>query len=99
MTLAASLIDQLAQQGVSHFCIAPGSRSTPLVLAALAQSSAKTHVHYDERGLAFFALGIAKAARKPTVLIATSGTAVANLLPAIMEAHHAATPLIILTAD
>ncbi len=93
------LIDQLIQQGARHFCIAPGSRSTPLVLAAIGQPEAKLHVHFDERGHAFFALGISKATQEPAVLIVTSGTAVGNLLPAIMEAHHSAIPLIILTAD
>lgn len=93
------IIDQLVQQGVRHFCIAPGSRSSPLVSAAAAHKKAKLHVHYDERGLGFFALGLGKATRQPAALIATSGTAVGNLLPSIMEAHHTCTPLILLTAD
>ncbi len=93
------IIDQLIQQGVRHFCIAPGSRSTPLVSAAADHPKAKIHVHYDERGLGFFALGISQATRSPAVLIATSGTAVGNLLPSVMEAHHSYTPLILLTAD
>lgn len=93
------IIDQLVQQGVRHFCIAPGSRSTPLVSAAAAHEGAKLHVHYDERGLGFFALGLAKATREPAAIIATSGTAVGNLLPSIMEAYHTCTPLILLTAD
>lgn len=93
------IIDQFIQQGINHFCIAPGSRSSPLVLAACEHKKAKLHVHYDERGLGFFALGIAKATRRPVVVIATSGTAIGNLLPCVMEAHHTATPLILLTAD
>lgn len=97
--IAIWIIDQLIQQGVEHFCIAPGSRSTPLVNAIANHPKAKTHVHFDERGLAFYALGIAKATQKPAALITTSGTAVGNLLPAIMEAHHSCTPLLILTAD
>lgn len=93
------IIDQLVQQGVTHFCIAPGSRSTPLVSAAAEHPLAKIHVHYDERGLGFYALGIGKATHTPAAVIATSGTAVGNLLPSIMEAHHTSTPMIILTAD
>lgn len=93
------IIDQLVQQGVENFCIAPGSRSTPLVLAAINHKKAKLHVHFDERGLCFFALGIAKVKKTPAAIIVTSGTAVGNLLPAVMEAHHSNTPLILLTAD
>ncbi len=93
------IIDQLAQQGVRHFCVAPGSRNTPLVLAAAEHPLVKVHVHYDERGLGFFALGIGKASRFPAALIATSGTAVGNLMPSVMEAHHTCTPLLLLTAD
>ncbi|MBU6446741.1 MAG: 2-succinyl-5-enolpyruvyl-6-hydroxy-3-cyclohexene-1-carboxylic-acid synthase, partial [Verrucomicrobia bacterium] len=93
------MIDALVQQGVVHFCMAPGSRSTPLVSAAVCHPKAKTHVHYDERGLGFLALGLAKGCQKPVAVIVTSGTAVGNLLPAIMEAHHSHTPLILLTAD
>ncbi|HLI93963.1 MAG TPA: 2-succinyl-5-enolpyruvyl-6-hydroxy-3-cyclohexene-1-carboxylic-acid synthase [Puia sp.] len=99
MTEAHWIIDQLVQQGVRHFCVAPGSRNTPLVLAAAEHPKIKVHVHYDERGLGFFALGIGKAGRGPAALIATSGTAVGNLLPSVMEAHHTCTPLILLTAD
>lgn len=93
------LIDQLVRQGVRHFCIAPGSRSTPLVLAAIEHKRANLHVHYDERGLGFLALGLGKAMREPAAVIATSGTAVGNLLPSVMEAHHSCIPLILLTAD
>lgn len=93
------LIDQLTQQGVTQFCIAPGSRSTPLVQAAAEHPKAKTVVHFDERGLAFYALGFGKGRRKPAALITTSGTAAANLLPAVMEAYHSKTPLILLTSD
>lgn len=88
------IVDQLVQQGVRHFCIAPGSRSAPLALAAADHPKATIHVHFDERGLGFLALGLKNAA-----LIVTSGTAVGNLLPSIMEAHHTCTPLIVLTAD
>lgn len=93
------LIDQLVCQGVQDFCLAPGSRSTPLVLAVANHPTARSHIHFDERGLGFYALGCAKASKKPTVLIVTSGTAVGNLLPAVMEAKHGCIPLILLTAD
>lgn len=93
------IIDQLVQQGARTFCIAPGSRSTPLVLAAAHHPKAQMHVHYDERGLGFFALGIASGSGKPAVVIVTSGTAVGNLLPSVMEAHNSNIPLILLTSD
>lgn len=93
------LIDQLIFQGVQDFCLAPGSRSTPLVLAVANHLRARSHIHFDERGLGFYALGCAKASKKPIALIVTSGTAVGNLLPAVMEAKHDCVPLILLTAD
>jgi 2-succinyl-5-enolpyruvyl-6-hydroxy-3-cyclohexene-1-carboxylate synthase len=93
------LIDQLTLQGVNYFCIAPGSRSTPLVLAIAAHPHAHAMVHFDERGAAFHALGVAKATGKPAAVVVTSGTAVGNLYPAVMEASLTRTPLILLTAD
>ncbi len=96
---AHSLIDQLIQQGVTRFCIAPGSRSTPLAMAAARHTKANLTVHFDERSLGFFALGCAMASGAPAALIVTSGTAVGNLLPAVMEAAHSNIPLLLLTAD
>jgi 2-succinyl-5-enolpyruvyl-6-hydroxy-3-cyclohexene-1-carboxylate synthase len=96
---AHCLIDQLIQQGVTRFCIAPGSRSTPLALAAARHHKANLTVHFDERALGFFALGCAMASGTPAALIVTSGTAVGNLLPAVMEAAHSNIPLILLSAD
>ena len=93
------IVDQLVQQGVTHFCIAPGSRSMPLALAAAHHPKARIQVHYDERGSGFYALGLAKALKSPAALIVTSGTAVGNLLPSVMEASHSYAPLILLTAD
>ncbi|OOR99107.1 2-succinyl-5-enolpyruvyl-6-hydroxy-3-cyclohexene-1-carboxylic-acid synthase [Canicola haemoglobinophilus] len=96
------ILETLIRQGVSHFCIAPGSRSTPLTLEAVRlqeNGRAICHTHFDERGLGFFALGIAKASKKPVAVIVTSGTATANLYPAIIEARQTDVPLIILTAD
>mgnify|MGYP003336804252 FL=1 len=96
---ATLIIEELVRLGVSQYCIAPGSRSTPLTLAAASHSKTKTTVHYDERGLGFYALGLAKSSMTPVALIVTSGTAVANLLPAVIEAYYSCTPLFILSAD
>lgn len=96
------MLETLVRQGVTHFCIAPGSRSTPLTLEAarLQEASRATcHTHFDERGLAFFALGIAKSTQSPVAIIVTSGTAAANLYPAIIEARQTGVDLIVLTAD
>lgn len=93
----------LMAQGVRHFVVSPGSRTTPLalLLAELAQLNAEVNVtvDVDERSAAFFALGLAKTQNQPVALLATSGTAVANYLPAIIEAKIAHIPLIILTTD
>ena len=96
---ANHLIDQLVLQGADHFCIAPGSRSTPLALAAARHKKAKLTVHFDERSLGFYALGLGMGSKRPAVLIVTSGTAVGNLLPTVIESHHSHVPLILLTAD
>lgn len=93
------IIEELVRLGVEYFCIAPGSRSSPLSVSAAQHKKAKTIVHFDERGLAFYAMGISSATHKPVVLICTSGTAVANFLPAIIEASKKKIPLIVLTAD
>lgn len=92
----AAIIDQLFLQGVKHFCISPGSRNAPLSLAA---SQYPHTVHFDERSLSFYALGLAKGSKSPVAMITTSGSAVANLFPAIMEGFHSEIPLIFLTAD
>lgn len=96
------ILNTLVRYGVQHFCIAPGSRSTPLTLEALhlqTQNQAECHSHFDERGLGFFALGLAKATQSPVAVIVTSGTAVANLLPAVIEASLTHHNLIVLSAD
>ncbi len=96
---AELLIEELLRSGVDCFCIAPGSRSAPLALAVARRAPAKAHVHFDERGAAFFALGHARATGHPAAVITTSGTAVANLLPAVVEASLDGVPLLLLTAD
>ena len=93
------MIEELIRNGVNTFCISPGSRSSPLVLAVANNPKAKSLIHFDERGSAFRALGIASAMRKPCVVITTSGTAAANVFPAVIEASKKKVPLIILTAD
>lgn len=96
---AKLIIDQLVEQGVRHFCIGPGSRCIPLVAAIAEDNRVESMVHFDERGLAFYAFGYGKGSKKPVAVITTSGSAVGNLFPAIMEAFHEEIPLIILTAD
>ncbi|MBI2743155.1 MAG: 2-succinyl-5-enolpyruvyl-6-hydroxy-3-cyclohexene-1-carboxylic-acid synthase [Chlamydiales bacterium] len=96
---ARLLVDQLVRQGVRHFSLSPGSRSTPLAIAIAEHPEVSATVHFDERGTGFHALGCSKASGAPTAIVVTSGTAVGNLLPAVMEASHAQIPLILLTAD
>lgn len=96
---AALLLEALTRHGVRHVCIAPGSRSTPLTLAAAEHPALSCHTHFDERGLGHLALGIAKVTREPVALIVTSGTAAANLYPAIIEAGLTGERLVALTAD
>ena len=96
---AGLLVDELVRQGVGLFCLAPGSRSAPLTLAVAGHPTARHLMHFDERGTAFAALGYARATGRPAVWITTSGTAVANGLPAAVEADEDGVPLILLTAD
>jgi 2-succinyl-5-enolpyruvyl-6-hydroxy-3-cyclohexene-1-carboxylate synthase len=90
---------ELVKQGPEHVVISPGSRSTPLTMAAAAQPGLKKHIILDERSAAFTALGIGKATGTPAVLICTSGTALANYFPAVIEARQSGVPLILATAD
>jgi len=96
---AAIFVAALAEAGLRYVVIAPGSRSTPLTLAFAAQDGITVHRHLDERGAAFFGLGLALALDAPAALVCTSGTAVANFLPAIVEANMSQVPLLLLTAD
>lgn len=93
------LLETLTRHGVRHICIAPGSRSAPLALAAAACENVLCHTHFDERGLGFLALGLAKATGQPVAMIVTSGTAVANLHPALVEAHLTGEKLVAISAD
>ena len=96
---AALLVEELVRQGTTFFVVCPGSRSTPLAVAASLNPRAEVLVHWDERAAAFVALGWGKATGRPAAVVTTSGTAVANLLPAAVEARQAGMPLLLLTAD
>ncbi len=96
---ARTFVAALARAGLRAVCVAPGSRSTPLVLAFARQEGIAVHAHLDERSAAFFALGMALAQDAPVALLCSSGTAAANFFPAIIEANMARVPLLVLTAD
>jgi 2-succinyl-5-enolpyruvyl-6-hydroxy-3-cyclohexene-1-carboxylate synthase len=91
--------EALAAAGVEHLCLCPGSRSTPLALTFARHGKLRLWVHLDERSCAYFALGLAKATRRPVALLCTSGTAAVNFAPAVVEASQGRVPLIVLTAD
>jgi len=100
--LARVIVRQIIEAGVTDVVISPGSRNAPLSLAfyqASTKGLIKLHVRIDERTAAFFALGIAKASGRPVPIVCTSGTAVANYHPAVLEASHTNIPLLVLTAD
>lgn len=96
---ARAIADELARQGVRHAIISPGSRSAALAIALDQHPAISTRVVLDERSAAFRALGIARATGAPAVAVATSGTATANLLPAVVEADRSMVSLVLLTAD
>ncbi len=97
--LASAFVEELARSGLRHAVISPGSRSTPLALALLREPEVATHVVVDERSAGFFALGAAQAQGNATAVLTTSGTAAANLHPAVCEADESGVALVILTAD
>ncbi|MEM7312160.1 MAG: 2-succinyl-5-enolpyruvyl-6-hydroxy-3-cyclohexene-1-carboxylic-acid synthase [Planctomycetota bacterium] len=92
-------VESCIRSGIDHFFVAPGSRCTPLTLAIANHSDARVIQHFDERGLAFSALGYGKATGRPAVFVCTSGTAVANAFPAVIEAAMEKVPLLLFTAD
>ena len=100
--LGSTIVDALISMGLRDVVLAPGSRSAALALAVDRADRAgvlRLHVRIDERVAAFTALGLAKASKRPVAVITTSGTAVANLAPAAMEARAAGVPLLFITAD
>ncbi|HEX8958612.1 MAG TPA: thiamine pyrophosphate-binding protein, partial [Solirubrobacterales bacterium] len=97
--LASAFVEELARCGLRHAIVSPGSRSTPLAVALWRQPGIDVKVIVDERSAGFFALGAAQASRAPVAILCTSGTAAANLHPAVCEADHSAIPLIVLSAD
>ena len=101
-SLARVVVRQLIEAGITNAVISPGSRNAPISLAMYAASEKgllKLHIRIDERSAAYFALGLAKASSRPVPIVCTSGTAVANYHPAVLEAHHSNVPLLVLTAD
>ncbi|NIA29681.1 MAG: 2-succinyl-5-enolpyruvyl-6-hydroxy-3-cyclohexene-1-carboxylic-acid synthase [Actinobacteria bacterium] len=96
---ASLLVEELVRNGVTYFCISPGSRSTPLTIAAARNPNVRKLICIDERGAGFHALGYGRATGKPAAVIATSGTAVANYYPAVVEASMDGVPLLVLSAD
>ncbi|MCK5457172.1 MAG: hypothetical protein KAI45_08600, partial [Melioribacteraceae bacterium] len=92
-------VSALESLGIKHACISPGSRNTPLIIAFQRSSKIKSYIHVDERSSGFFALGLASKTSRPVVIVTTSGTAAAELYPAIIEAYQQKIPLIICTAD
>lgn len=95
----AALVDEFYQLGVRHAVFSPGSRSTTMAMLFKEHEGFETYMNIDERSASFMALGIAKARKEPTVLVCTSGSAVAHYLPAILEAQYSGVPLIVLSAD
>ncbi|MCH9633432.1 MAG: 2-succinyl-5-enolpyruvyl-6-hydroxy-3-cyclohexene-1-carboxylate synthase [Chlamydiae bacterium] len=96
---AKIIIDELLRLSIDYFCLAPGSRNTPFTVAIASQTKCRDFVHFDERGLAFHALGYAKVKKKPSPIFITSGSSTANLFPAVVEAYQTETPMMLFTAD
>jgi 2-succinyl-5-enolpyruvyl-6-hydroxy-3-cyclohexene-1-carboxylate synthase len=97
--MAATFVDEWVRAGITDVVVAPGSRSTPMTVAVLADDRLRPHIHIDERSAGFMALGIGAASGRPAPIITTSGTAAVELHPAVVEAHHGAVPMIVCTAD
>ena len=95
----AALVDEFAQLGITHAVFSPGSRSTTMAMLFREHGAFETYMNIDERSAGFMASGIAKAHRKPVILVCTSGSAVAHYMPGVLEAQYSGVPLIILSAD
>ncbi len=95
----ALVVEELIRNGVDLFFVSPGSRSSPVTLAIADNPRAKSVIHFDERAAAYAALGAAKSTGRAAAVVCTSGTAVANFFPAVVEAAMAFVPLILITAD
>ena len=98
-TCCATFVDTWIALGLTHACIAPGSRSTPMALALTAREELAVSIHHDERSAAFAALGVGLATGRPAIVLTTSGTAAVHLHAAVVEADLARVPLLALTAD
>lgn len=98
-TFCATLFDEWVRSGLTDVVVCPGSRSTPLALAAAARQELRLHVRLDERSAGFFALGVALATKRPVAIVVTSGTAAAELHACVAEADQAFAPLLVVTAD
>ena len=94
-----ALVEELVRSGVRDACVSPGNRSAPLAFALARAAGLRVWTHVDERSSGFFALGLARATRRPVAVACTSGSAVANLMPAVVEAHYGRVGLVVLTAD
>src|SRR4051812_18611891 len=97
-TFCATLVDEWVGAGVRDAVVCPGSRSTPMALALTGDDRIRVHIHHDERAAGFVALGIGLATGSPALVLTTSGTATVELHPAVVEAHQAGVPMIVLTA-
>ncbi len=97
--LLGAFVDELARCGLREACTSPGSRSTPMVFSLARDDRLRCFSHIDERAAGFFALGLAKASGAPAAVTCTSGTAAAELMPAVVEAHEARVPMLVLTCD
>ena len=98
-TFCATVVDEWVRAGVTDAVVSPGSRSTPMAMALAANRGLSIHVHHDERAAAFVALGLGLSSGRPAVVLTTSGTAAVELHPAVVEAHQAGVPLLVVTAD
>lgn len=93
------VLEEVVKSGIKEFCLCPGSRNSPLINCIVQSPALIKYFWFEERSAAFFALGRARMTRQPVAVVTTSGTAAGELLPAAMEAHYTATPLLLITAD